>query len=82
MRLFLTFLFVWFWSKESKDFGNFFHLGDLTMLGNNKKILGNNEIFGVLDVGLLFRFSGRDRHQTSVVQLLVLLFFFKSCLLF
>lgn len=52
------------------------------MLGNNKKILGNNEIFGVLDVGLLFRFSGRDRHQTSVVQLLVLLFFFKSCLLF
>ena len=45
------------------------------MLGNNKKILGNNEIFGVLDVGLLFRFSGRDRHQTSVVQLLVLLFF-------
>lgn len=45
------------------------------MLGNNKKILGNNEIFGVLDVGLLFRFSDRDRHQTSVVQLLVLFIF-------
>ena len=52
------------------------------MLGNNKKYWGNNKIFGVLDVGLLFCFSGSDRHQTSVVQLLVLFFDFKSCLLF